>query len=295
MGDYHVHLHPHGPHTGDGPPPGVYPPGHIEAYVEAAAARGVGEIAFTEHLYRCVEAAPVLGRFWEREPRADLAAATEKFLAEDVTLSLDAYVGAVLEAQSAGLPVLLGLEVDFFPETIEDVLDLLEPYPWDVLIGSVHWIGGWSVDHSSSVFEFERRGVEQAYEDYFRLETKLAASGAVDVLAHIDVVKKMGHRLPEPPLGLYREVVAAAVESGVAVEVSSAGLHQKAGEIYPAPELLEMLAKADVPITLASDAHYPSAAGRNHDEVIAAAKAAGYSERMRFRRRAGWLVPLEPA
>ncbi len=293
MGDYHVHLHPHGPHTGAGPPPGEYPAGHVERYLEVALRRGAQEIAVTEHLYRCVEAAPVLGRFWEREPDADLAAATERFLAEDVTLSLDAYADAVLDARDAGLPVLLGLEVDFFPDTIDDVLDLIEPYPWDVLIGSVHWVGGWSIDHTDSVFEFDRRGVEQSYADYFEIEAQLAASGAVDVLAHVDVVKKMGHRLPTPPLEMYRSVVAAAAESGVAVEVSTAGLYQKAGELYPAPEFLEMFSAAGVPITLASDAHRPEDAARDRSAAIAAARRAGYTERMRFRRRAGWLVPLE--
>lgn len=293
MGDYHVHLHPHGPYTGVGPPPGEYPPGHIEAFVEAAASAGAEEIAFTEHLYRCVEAAPVLGRFWENDGRDDLAAITERFIAEDATLDLERYVTAVLAARDAGLPVLLGLEVDFFPETIEAVLDFLAPYPWDLLIGSVHWIGAWPVDHSAGVFEFDRRGVEQAYADYFELETQLAASGAVDVLAHVDVVKKMGHFLPAPPLDLYSSVVAAARDSGVCVEVSTAGLRQKAGELYPAPVLLDMFAAAGVPITLASDAHVPADAGRDRDVALAAARRAGYTERMRFRRRTGRLVPLE--
>ncbi|HSF85518.1 MAG TPA: PHP domain-containing protein [Acidimicrobiia bacterium] len=293
MGDYHVHLHPHGPYDGTGPPPGEYPVGHIEAYLEAALGRGADEIAFTEHLYRCVEAGPVLGRFWEREPDRELAAATAEFVVSDMTLSLEAYVDAVLDARDAGFPVLLGMEVDFFPDTIGAVLEFLEPYPWDILIGSVHWVGGWSIDHTNSIFEFDRRGIEQSYLDYFALETQLAASGAVDVLAHVDVVKKMGHRLPAPPIAMYGEVVAAAATSGVAVEVSSAGLHQKIGEIYPAPEFLEMFAASGVPITLASDAHYPADAARDRDVVIAAARRAGYSERLRFRRRDGQPVPLE--
>jgi len=293
MGDYHVHLHPHGPYDGVGPAPGVYPEGHIEAYVAAAAAQGADEVGFTEHLYRCVEAAPVLGRFWEDVSRPELAAASEGFFVEDLTLSLDGYVDAVTRAKDQGLPVLLGLEVDFFPETIDDVLELLAPYPWDFLIGSVHWIGPWAVDHPESVFEFARRGVQAAYEDYFELETMLAASGTVDVLAHVDVVKKAGHTLPEPPVELYRKVVEATAASGTAVEVSSAGLHHPIGEIFPAPRFLEMFAAAGVPITLASDAHCPEQAARDRDVLVAAARHAGYSERVQFRARRAELVPLE--
>ena len=293
MGDYHVHLHPHGPYQGIGPEPGVYPPGHIEAYVAAADARGATEVGFTEHLFRCVESAPVLGEFWAAEPRQDLAAQAEAFVRADRLLSLDGYVSAVLEAKDRGLPVLLGLEVDFFPETIDAVLDLLAPYPWDFLIGSVHWLGGWSIDQAAVAHEFERRGVRRAYEDYFAAETRLAASGVVDVLAHVDVVKKQGRRLAEAPLDLYRPVVDAAAASGTAVEVSTAGLHQPAGEMYPHPEFLRMFRKAGVPITLASDAHDPSDCARDRDRALEFARAAGYRERTRFSQRKASTVALE--
>jgi histidinol-phosphatase (PHP family) len=292
MGDYHVHLHPHGPYQGVGPRPGEYPPGHIEAYVAQAARRGATEVGFTEHLYRCVEAAPVLGRFWEAEPRSDLAAQTAAFFAEDLTLSLEGYVAAVTAAQDRGLPVLLGLEVDFFPETIDAVLDFLAPYPWDFLIGSVHWIGGWAVDHGGAAHEYARRGVRRAYEDYFALEAQLAASGSVDVLAHADVIKKYGFVPDTVPADLYLPVVEEAARTGTAVEVSSAGLRAAAGEVYPAPAFLSMFAAAGVPITLASDAHRPEECAVGRDEVVRAARAAGYTERLRFRRRRADTVPL---
>ena len=294
MGDYHVHLHPHGPWTGRGPKPGEYPRAHLEAYVEAAANRGWGEVGFTEHLYRCVESQHVLGEFWRSEGDSFVAAHTAAWVPEDRLLSLESYVGAVLDARDSGLPVLLGLEVDFFPETIEAVLELLDPYPWDVLIGSIHWVGAWSVDHEGAVSEFARRGVRRAYEEYFAAETQLAESGAVDVLAHVDVVKKFGHHLAGPPTELYAPVVAAAARSGTAVEVSTAGLHHGAAELYPSASFLEMFHEAGVPITLASDAHAPEHVARDFDHAVAAARAAGYSERLAFRGRVGVRMPLEP-
>lgn len=292
MGDYHLHLHPHGPYTGDGPEPGLYPPGHIEAYVETAASRGVGELCFTEHLYRCVESAPVLGEFWRDEPKLDLAEQTRGFIEEDRTLSLEAYVDAVLSAKARGLPVLLGLEVDFFPETIGAVLEMLEPYPWDLLIGAVHWIGGWSLDHPEAVHEYMRRGVREVYEDYFDLVTKLAESGTVDVLAHVDLAKVFGHRPDEPPIDLYRPVVDGAAASGTAVEVNTSGVAGLAAELYPSRDLLEMFHRAGVGITLASDAHRPEDVGREFDTAVVAAREVGYETKLRFRRRAGTEVPL---
>lgn len=291
MSDYHLHLHPHQP-TEAGPLPGEYPPGHIEAYVEAAAQRGVFELGFTEHLYRCVEARDVLGRFWEHETDPRLAAHTSAFVAEDRNLSLEGYVNAVVRAKEFGLPVLLGLEVDFFPESIAAVIGLLEPYPWDYLIGSVHWVGGWAVDSSSATFAWDDRGIERGYDEYFALETELAASGAVDVLAHVDVLKKYGYRLPEEPLHHYEAVIAAAALSGTAVEVSSQGLRYPAAEVYPSPVFLKMFHQAGIPITLASDAHFPHEAAWGHEAVVTAARQAGYTERLKFRDRIGELVPL---
>ncbi|HSL25298.1 MAG TPA: histidinol-phosphatase HisJ family protein [Acidimicrobiia bacterium] len=291
MSDYHLHLHPHGDEA-DGPPLGEYPPGLIESYVETAASRGVTEVGFTEHLYRCHEGADVLGPFWEREGREDLAAQAKQMMAIDAGLSLDRYVEAIVSAKDRGLPVKLGLEVDFFPDTIGAVMGLLGPYPFDFLIGSVHWVGGWSIDSGDVIYEFDRRGISQAWADYFALVTDLAASGTVDVLAHVDVCKKFGLRPRVEPLHLYQEVIEAAVRSGTAVEVSSQGLRRPVAEIYPSPVFLRMFHEAGVAITLASDAHRPAEAGHAHDLLVRAARAAGYTDHLRFESRRSYRVPL---
>lgn len=291
MSDYHLHLHPHEP-TDVGPPPGTYPAGHIEAYVVAAADRGVTELGFTEHLYRCVESRGPLGDFWEREDDRELGEHSRLFVAEDRNLSLESYVTAVVEAKDRGLPVKLGLEVDFFPDTIGSVMDLLEPYPWDYLIGSVHWLGGWAIDSSSALFGWDRKGLEWTWSTYFDLAVELAGSGVVDVLAHIDLPKKYGKRLPAEPLDRYEEVVSAAASSGTAVEVSSQGLRKPAAEVYPSPAFLRRFFEAGVPITLASDGHFPHEAADGHVDVVAAARAAGYTTHLRFDRRRRIEVPL---
>lgn len=271
---------------------GVYPPGYIDRYVDTALSRGVTELGFTEHLYRCVESAPVLGTWWKHDPDPRLSAEMEQIVARERNLSLDAYVDVVLDAKQRGLPVKLGLEVDFQPGTVGPVLELLGGYPFDFLIGSVHWIDAWAVDRASAAPEFAKRGARLAYEQYFELETELAASGMVDVLAHADVIKKIGIR-PEGPLDdLYAPLVAAAATAGVAVEVSSAGLRKPVAEIYPAPRLLRSFHTAGVPITLASDAHAPHEAAWGHIEVVQAARAAGYTHHLRFTARNGYELPL---
>lgn len=292
MGDYHVHIHPHGPYDGVGPAPGQYPVDHLEAYVEHAMARGADEIAFTEHLYRCIESQDVLGEWWRVDPRSDLAAYTAAYVRSERVLSLERYVQAVVDAKDRGLPVLLGLEVDYFPSTAEAVAEFLDPYPFDVLIASTHWIDAWGVDLADQAFEFSRRGVNEAYAEYFAIESQLAASGLFDVLAHADVVKKQGVRPTEAPLDLYEELAVAASRGGTAVEVSTAGLYQPVAEMYPAVPLLERFHNHAVPITLASDAHRPEHCGRDRDRAIELAASVGYTDRIAFRRRSGRLIPL---
>jgi histidinol-phosphatase (PHP family) len=291
MSDYHLHLHPHEP-TPYGPPPGEYPVSHLERYVEAAAARGVTELAFTEHLGRCVESADVLGPFWEAEPDPALSTSTRDLVAADRNLSLERFVDVVLRAKDQGLPVLLGLEVDFFPDTIDAVVEFLAPYPWDLLVGAVHWIGGWTFDRSWSRPSFLAHGIDRAWSEYFALSSQLAASGTVDVLAHPDRIKLHGFRPARPPLELYRELVAAAGRGDTAFEVSSAGLRKPVEEIYPGPTLLRMAHQAGLAITLASDYHSPEGAGWGHSRVVAAARAAGYTHRAAFAGRHRTLVPL---
>ena len=296
MGDYHVHIHPHRDTPG-APPPGEFPADYIDSYVEVALSRGVSEVGFVEHLYRCVESQSALGQWWKRDPHAHLVREMDEIMARELDMSLDRYVEAILAAKARGLPVKLGLEVDFEPGTVQAVMDLIAPYPWDYLIGSVHWIGAWWFLRPSGPAELERRGVRRAFEEYFELATALAETGMVDSLGHVDVIKVAGI-VPEGSLAyLWDPVVEATARSGMAVEISSQGLLRAVREIYPAPAFLARFAAAGVPITLASDAHTPDESAFGYAEIVAAARQAGYSDYLRFsaRRRISTPLPAAPA
>ena len=116
----------------------------------------------------------------------------------------------------------------------------------------------------------------------------------VDVITHSDRVKYLGHRLPEEPVDLYEELLAAAVKSGVAMEVNTGGLRHPIHEIYPAQTLLCMARDAGVDITFASDGHSPEQAGWGLDVAREAAWEAGYTHRARFVARRRTLVPFDP-
>jgi histidinol-phosphatase (PHP family) len=284
MGDYHVHIHPHRDTPG-APRPGTFPADYIDRYVEVALSRGADEVGFVEHLYRCVESQAALGQWWKSDPHPHLVREMDEIMARELDMSLERYVDAILQAKARGLPVKLGLEVDFEPGTMQAVMDLIAPYPWDYLIGSVHWIGAWWFLRPSGPDELARRGVRRAFEEYFELTTALAETGMVDSLGHVDVIKVAG-LVPDGDLAYQWEpVVAATARSGSAVEISSQGLLRAVREIYPAPGFLERFARAGVPITLGSDAHAPDESAFGYDAIIEAARAAGYAEYLHFSER----------
>ena len=267
--DYHMHLRDSAEEMAHGVEA-------IERFVEIAAERGVDEIGFTEHVYYFRQTFEV----W------DLPYQTERCVYD-----LDEYCGAVVEAKRQGLPVKLGLEVDYVPDRQERLSELLSPYPWDYLLGSVHWLGGLAVDLRPGVWE--EASVETVWQRYVEALCGLAASGAVEALAHPDLAKIFGLRPDSETLaGLHERVADAVAAAGVAVEVSTAGLRKPVAELYPDAGLLTACAARGVGITLASDAHVPELVGHEFERAVAHARAAGFDTVTVFDSRVATQEPM---
>jgi histidinol-phosphatase (PHP family) len=241
----------------------------VERFVEAASERGLDEIGFSEHVYYFRETASL----W-----------TVPYQTERCVYGLDEYCAAVLEAKRRGFPVKLGLEVDYVEGREDETRELLAPYPWDYLIGSVHFIDGHGVDGPPPLVE--AIGAEAAWRRYEETLRAAAASGLFDTLAHPDLVKMFGPTLE----WAWRDLIEAL--DGVCLEVSSAGLHKPHGRLYPEPPLLAAAHSANVPITLASDAHSPQNVGRDLDRAIEHARTAGYETVTVFDARRARQEPL---
>ena len=84
----------------------------------------------------------------------------------------------------------------------------------------------------------------------------------------------------------------AIAESGVAVEVCTAGLRKPVGELYPHPDLLAACRERGVPVTLASDAHSPQLVGRDFDRAVQLLRSVGYDTVTIFEQRAARQEPL---
>jgi histidinol-phosphatase (PHP family) len=290
--DYHLHLWPH---TQAETPLSL---DQIAAYCERAQAAGVVEIALTEHLFRFAQAEKLLGQFWKSETASPaLSDSMARYWEFHARADLDEYVESAAEAKRAGLPVVIGLEVDYYRGRMDEVAALLAGYPFDVLLGSVHWVGAWRFDDLGddvSMAEWSARQVDDCWEDYTRSMEELAATRTCDVLAHPDLIKVTG-RIPESPAEWWDRLAEAAAGHQMAAEVSSAGWRKPVDEQYPAAPLLARFAAHGVPFTTASDAHRLDQVADRADDLRAALASVGVDHLQAYRGRQAHRVPVRPA
>jgi histidinol-phosphatase (PHP family) len=287
--DYHVHLWRHLPHLSL-----QASVEQLAAYCAHAARLGVTELAVTEHSSRFRQFDALVRGWWDQDPSPARRAETSTCWDEELGADLDQYVSTALAAKAAGLPVVLGLEVDYVPGRMGEVGTLLAGYPFDVLLGSVHWIGAWlfdALDWAQAQQQWASRGVERVWSDYTQSVEELAGTETVDVLAHPDLAKVAGHRPPAPD-EFYDRIAEAARSCGLAAEFSSAGWRKPCAEPYPAAALLARFHDYRVPITTASDAHQVDDISWRIADLTALALAVGYSEVTAFRGRSRTAVPI---
>src|SRR5438045_8065543 len=88
--------------------------------------------------------------------------------------------------------------------------------------------------------QFEGRNVDAIYSDYFRRVREIAATGLVDCLAHLDLIKIHGHRPDEESGSLVNETLDFIRARNLAVELSTAGWRKPVKELYQGDRIIEL-------------------------------------------------------
>jgi histidinol-phosphatase (PHP family) len=266
----------------------------IAAYCDEAARHGVNELALTEHSHRFVDVAAIVGPFWQKfghEPTSVTMAEYWDFHARN---SLEEYVALAQRAKDEGLPVKIGLEVDYYKDQMDDVSAMLAQYPFDVLIGSVHWLGTWQlddIDNEVNMHEWTIRDVDTCWRDYTRALEELCSANAVDVLAHPDLIKVAGYYASSPG-EFWDAMTESAAKVDISLECSSAGWKKPVGEQYPAEGFLDRLVEKGVTFTTASDAHRNERVGERAGDLATMLEARGVHELASYTGRKRTMIPL---
>jgi histidinol-phosphatase (PHP family) len=271
--DYHVHLRPD---SRENTAERFFTAANAERYREAASERGIAELGVAEHIYRFSAALEIWDHpFWRRYAQDDL----------------DAYCGFVREETD----LKLGIEMDFVPGREDRIANLLDNREWDYVVGSVHFLRDHSVDAEDYSIWGTGESPENVWRRYFETVAESARSGLYDIISHPDLVKVWGRAAPVPDGDLrryYEPAAEAFADSGVAVELSTAGWRKPVGEQYPAVPFLEMLVDAGCPLALSSDAHTAEQLGFEYERALELLEQVGVGEIAVFERRQRRLEPV---
>lgn len=288
MIDYHLHLWPHEESSV------WFRLDQIAQYCDEAAEQGVNELALTEHAHRFVDVASVVGPFWQRFGHEPTSATMAEYWNFHARNSLDEYVTLAQLAKDEGLPVKIGLEVDYYKDQMDDVAALLAQYPFDVLIGSVHWLGTWHLDDYESPVDYHEwtiRDIDECWKNYATALDELCGARAVDVLAHPDLIKVAGF-IPNAPGEYWDAMAESAARVDVSMECSSAGWKKPVGEQYPAEGFLDRLVAKGLTFTTASDAHGSGRVAERAGDLADMLEARGVHELASYTNRERQMIPL---
>lgn len=261
MIDTHTHSH----HSPDGQ-------ASLMAMVEAAKARGLTGITFTEH--------------------------AEWYPGDDAYgyLDLDTYFAELdkTRARFAGsMAVLAGIELGNPHEFPDQVHAMLTDYPFDLAVGSVHWLDGFP-GWEPPIFE---QGIAATYQRYFDEVALMVTQADFDVLGHLDLVRRDSWELFHQTLPLDRHmesidtILAHLIATDRGLEVNTSGLRKGLPEPIPGLEVLRRYrALGGKILVFGSDGHRPEDIAYGFDTARDLALAAGFERLAKFEQRQiiGW-------
>ncbi len=234
MIDYHLHGNFSGHGTGD-----------LAEYVEAAVAKGLTEIGFSDHLPKVVDPDPYHAMLEENLPR---------------------YVERVLELREANrgrIAIKLGIEADYFEGHEAETKRLVDSQPFDYVLGALHFLGDWHFTSKEGLARFADEDPAEAFPKYFEKLKRLIETGLFDVLAHPDALRRGAFQPARSMENEHREVARLLAAKGMAIEINTGGLRRGAGSVYPERGFLAACVAEGVPVTVGSDAHSPAEVGRD--------------------------------
>jgi len=149
----------------------------------------------------------------------------------------------------------------------------------DFVLGSVHFLrGDWAFDHAGEEAEFARRDVDEVYIDYYERIREIAASGLVDCMSHLDLVKIFGFRPTRNFTDMFDATLTTIRKANLAMELSTAGWRKPVNELYPSDEIIRTAMAKGIPFTTSSDAHSHFQLGENFNRLGEKMAAIGIRE-----------------
>ena len=162
------------------------------------------------------------------------------------------------------------------PHLYPENLKRLQHYHYDVIIGSLHYIGKLYTHDGLP----RLRDAKDFYKEYWRDMLKTVANGGFNVLGHIDYPKRAyGYYLYEEKM--LRNIFNILLDDGGVIEINTSALRKGNTEPTPGKELLELYKECGGKfVTIGSDAHFLEDLARDTDIARKTMNAVGLQEVM---------------
>jgi len=272
---------------------GCYSEEWLDYYLIRAKQLGLKEVGIVDHLYRFHETKA----YFEKNmilDESDLGRMQRYWLDRVMTENMHDFVDAILKAKEKwhrqGVELKLGIEADYFVGSESELMELLSEYPWDYVIGSVHFVDGWGFDNPQSIDKFDGMDLKALFEQFFTTVEKAIRSELFDFVAHLDNLKVFNFQVDDTDFLMtwYKRIADALVDTGTATEVN-AGLYYRypVKEMCPGPDFIKVLVERGVEFTVSSDSHYPDDLGKftvvNADmlKCLGVQKLVGFDKRIK--------------
>ncbi len=204
----------------------------------------------------------------------------------DITEAKEKYKGK--------LKVFHGIELGQATHMPAESTELLEKYPYDVVLGSIHAVRGIVDFHEIGYSQMERSVYMGLWDQYIEEMLDTIQWGNIDILTHLTYPKRyyLRHGITDFPdiknkgREYFEPVLKALIEKGITLECNSSGLRQPMGECLPNADLLSFyyeLGGRDV--SLGSDAHHCRDISANFAEAADMLKSIGFKYQVYFENR----------
>lgn len=244
----------------------------MEVMVAAALEEGMNIYGFTPHSPVCVESGCNMKK-------------------EEVPSYLSEY-DRLCEIFDDKIRLFKGMEVDFISADFGPHIDYFRKLPLHYIIGSVHFVPnqqGIPLDCDGNTIRFKKYFVEgfendlrYVVEKYFEQVLTMMERGGFDLLGHFDKIAGNASSV-DPDIenyGWYKalidDVVSHAESTKIPIEINTKSFIDKR-RFFPSNRWWEKIIRADVPIIVNSDAHYPEKVNFGRNEAFALLDEAGYS------------------
>lgn len=270
---------------------GCYSEAWLDLYLIRAKQLGVKEVGIVDHLYRFKETKA----YFENNmllDHSELGKIQRYWLDSVMTENMADFVELILRSKEKwrkeGIELRLGMEADYFIGSEAELAELLNGYPWDYVIGSVHFVNGWGFDNPQTENRFETLDLKVLYDQFFTTVEKAIRSELFDFVAHLDNLKVFNHQVADSSfmVSWYKRIADALVETNTATEVN-AGLYYRypVKEMCPGTTFAEVLVNRGVAFTVSSDSHFPDDLGKFTEENASMLKGLGVEKLVGFEQR----------